>query len=77
MTGTSIPTTDPRRRRMEIVQRRLSRRGLIRAGAGAGLAAGAVGTGSWHRSASALAQDAAAPAGKIVISLAAEPSTLE
>ena len=77
MSGTSMPTTDPRRRRMEIAQRRLSRRGLIRAGAGAGLAAGAADAGSWHRSASALAQDAASPAGKIVISLAAEPSTLE
>ena len=77
MTGHSMPATDRRRIGMELIERRLSRRALVRAGVGTGLAAGTTGIAGWHRAAPTLAQDVAAPAGKIVISLAAEPSTLE
>ncbi len=74
MTGPSRTTAD--RHRLHLMQRRHSRRTLVRAGlaAGAGVAASA-GLSAWTRAAT-LAQESA-PAGKIVISLAAEPSTLE
>ncbi|MBA3451238.1 MAG: hypothetical protein H0T18_08505 [Chloroflexia bacterium] len=74
MTGPTRTTAD--RHRLHLMQRRHSRRSLVRAGlaAGAGVAATAA-LPAWQR-ASTLAQESA-PAGKIVISLAAEPSTLE
>ncbi len=67
------------RRRDAVMQRQLSRRAFVRTGAGAAAAAGLAGSSipGLIPGARARAQESAAPAGKIVISLAAEPSTLE
>ena len=54
----------------------MSRRQLVQRGAGLGLSASAIGMALGAAPASAVAQ-AAEPAGQIVISLSAEPSTLE
>ncbi|MBA2596495.1 MAG: hypothetical protein H0V00_07705 [Chloroflexia bacterium] len=67
------PSVDLVEKSRPLVRRPLSRRTLVQGAATAGLAAGA---GRVFGLASAHAQDAA-PSGNIVISLAAEPSTLE
>jgi peptide/nickel transport system substrate-binding protein len=74
MTRSALSTTD--RRRLDLIARRFSRRTLV-GSAGAGLALSATGMPGWRGVSTARAQDTAAPTGKIVISLAAEPSTLE
>ena len=56
---------------------RLSRRELMQRGAALGLSASAIGIALRAAPESALAQEAAEPSGRIVISLTAEPSTLE
>jgi peptide/nickel transport system substrate-binding protein len=74
MTRSTLSITD--RRRLDQLARRFSRRRLVQ-GVGAGLAMSTAGISGGRGVASTLAQETAAPAGKIVISLAAEPSTLE
>ncbi|MCD6029570.1 MAG: hypothetical protein K0S78_1744, partial [Thermomicrobiales bacterium] len=77
MIGPTMTASD--RRRHALMERHLSRRALVRAGlgaAGAGAFAAASGLPAWRPAVAARAQEAA-PAGNIVISLAAEPSTLE
>jgi peptide/nickel transport system substrate-binding protein len=56
---------------------RLTRRELVQRGAALGLSASAIGIALRAAPESALAQEAAEPSGRIVISLSAEPSTLE
>jgi peptide/nickel transport system substrate-binding protein len=77
MIGPTMTASD--RRRHAVMERHLSRRALVRAGlgaAGAGAFAAASGLPAWRPAVAARGQEAA-PAGNIVISLAAEPSTLE
>lgn len=73
MAAPSMPRTLTNRHWLELLERRISRRAVGRMAAGVGLAA----TLADRRRATMLAREGAAPAGKITISLAAEPSTLE
>jgi peptide/nickel transport system substrate-binding protein len=61
----------------DVAAGKLNRRDLVARGAALGLSASAIGIALRGSATSVVAQDAAAPEGKIVISLSAEPATLE